>query len=132
MRSPELIFNVAAPDGRLLKAIREERKLALSLTSLGLTPKQAVDLISDPLIGRTQTEEDAGEGVVDASDRAEDGDVIIWWNNIEKDKRYVVTPNCADVRYKSWPSSISGVSRNWGEYQMLMSVSETHVPWSIA
>jgi UDP-glucose:glycoprotein glucosyltransferase len=59
----------------------------MSLISLGLTPKQAVDLISDPVIGRSQTEEDPGEGVVDASDRPEGGEVIIWWNDVEKDKR---------------------------------------------
>lgn len=74
-------------DDRLLKTIREERQLALSLISLGLTPKQAVDMISDPVIGRFQTDEDPGEGVVDSSDREEGGGVVIWWNDVEKDKR---------------------------------------------
>ncbi len=59
----------------------------LSLTSLGLTPKQAFELISDPIIGQAQTDEDPGEGLMDASDRLEGGEVIIWWNNVEKDKR---------------------------------------------
>ena len=59
----------------------------LSLTSLGLTPKQAYDLISDPAIGQAQTEEEPGEGLLDASDRIEEGNAITWWNDIEKDKR---------------------------------------------
>jgi UDP-glucose:glycoprotein glucosyltransferase len=84
----------------LLKAIRAEKKLASSLVSLGLTPKQSFQLLSDPVIGQKQTGEEAGEGAVDASDRLEGGGVIVWWNDIEK-----------DTRYKQWPSSLTGVSR---------------------
>ncbi|WVQ78198.1 hypothetical protein IAT38_000281 [Cryptococcus sp. DSM 104549] len=84
----------------LLKNIRAERHLVLSLTSLGLTPKQAVDLISDKVIGQAQTEDDVGEGLVDASDRDEGGGAITWWNDLEKDKRY-----------KSWPNHIQGYMR---------------------
>jgi UDP-glucose:glycoprotein glucosyltransferase len=71
----------------------------LSLIELGFTSQQAFELISDPLIGQAQTEEDVGEGIVDASDRIEGGEVLTWWNDIEKDKRY-----------KSWPDSLQGVS----------------------
>jgi UDP-glucose:glycoprotein glucosyltransferase len=59
----------------------------LSLTSLGLTPRQAFELVSDAVIGQAQTEDDPGEGIVDASDRIEGGGVITWWNDIEKDKK---------------------------------------------
>ena len=58
-----------------------------SLTSLGLTAAQAVELVSHPLVGTTQTQKNAVEGLFDASDRTEGGDVIMWWNNIEKDER---------------------------------------------
>ncbi|KAK6902778.1 hypothetical protein I203_108037 [Kwoniella mangroviensis CBS 8507] len=84
----------------LLRAIRTERHHVLSLTSLGLTPKQAIDLIADPVIGEAQVEDSPGEGTVDASDRVEGGDVIVYWNNIEKDKRY-----------KNWPTSLGGFLR---------------------
>ncbi|WVQ70245.1 uncharacterized protein L199_008471 [Kwoniella botswanensis] len=84
----------------LLRAIRTERRHVLSLTSLGLTPKQAIDLIADPVIGEAQVEDSPGEGTVDASDRVEGGDVIVYWNNIEKDKRY-----------KNWPTSLGGFLR---------------------
>ena len=72
---------------RLLKVLREEADHILSLTKLGLTPRQAFDLISDSLVGQAQTEDDPGEGTVDASDQLEDGEAITWWNNIEKDSR---------------------------------------------
>ncbi|WVW83270.1 hypothetical protein I302_105289 [Kwoniella bestiolae CBS 10118] len=84
----------------LLRAVRAERHHVLSLTSLGLTPKQAIDLIADPVIGEAQVEDSPGEGTVDSSDRVEGGDVIVYWNNIEKDKRY-----------KNWPTSLGGFLR---------------------
>jgi UDP-glucose:glycoprotein glucosyltransferase len=71
----------------LLKALREENDLITSLTTLGLSPKQAYELISDSVIGQAQTEEDPADGTVDASDQLEDGNAIIWWNDIEKDSR---------------------------------------------
>lgn len=84
---------------RLLKNIRQERDLALSLTALGFTPRQAFELLSDPLIGESQTQHDPGEGMYDASDRLEGEDVILWWNDITK-----------DTRYKSWPTALGSVS----------------------
>jgi UDP-glucose:glycoprotein glucosyltransferase len=71
----------------LLKHIRAEKKLTTSFTSLGLAPKQAFSQLSDSVIGHKQTAEEPGEGVVDASDRLENGEVIVWWNNLEKDSR---------------------------------------------
>ncbi|WVR05054.1 hypothetical protein IAU60_002066 [Kwoniella sp. DSM 27419] len=84
----------------LLRNVRAERDLVTSLTSLGLTPKQAIELISDPIIGTAQVEDAPGEGVLDASDRIEGGDVVVYWNDIEKDKRY-----------KNWPTHITGYMR---------------------
>ena len=59
-----------------------------SLTSLGLTPEQAVELVSHESILAAHREGGAVEGIFDASDREEGGDVIIWWNDLEKDQMY--------------------------------------------
>lgn len=67
--------------------IRRERHRILSLVSLGLTPKQAFELLSSPDVGKEQTEAEPVDGLVDASDRPEGDNAIIWWNDIEKDKR---------------------------------------------
>lgn len=84
----------------LLRILREERQRITSLVSLGLTPRQAYELVSDQLIGTAQTEVDPGDGLVDASDRPEGGEVITWWNDIHKDKRY-----------RQWPLQIQGYLR---------------------
>jgi UDP-glucose:glycoprotein glucosyltransferase len=70
-----------------------------SLTSLGLTSEQAIELITHPALGTLQGENDVLDGIFDASDRPEGGDTIVWWNDLEKDSRYV-----------SWPSSLATVS----------------------
>ncbi|KAF9648458.1 glycosyltransferase family 24 protein [Thelephora ganbajun] len=72
----------------LLKVLRQERDIMSSLTSLGLTPEHAVELVSHESILAAQREGGAVEGIFDASDREEGGDVIVWWNNIEKDQMY--------------------------------------------
>src|SRR4051794_19869223 len=77
------------PDS-LLEIAREERHRMLSLVSLGLTPTQAYGLLTDENIGAAQTNTDPTVGLVDASDRIEGGNVILWWNDIEKDSRSVL------------------------------------------
>jgi len=77
--------------GSLLSIMREERRRMLSLTALGLTPEQAFTLLTDDDIITAMTEPDPMEGLVDASDKIEGGGVITWWNNIEKDKRFVLS-----------------------------------------
>lgn len=80
------IYNIS-----LLRLLREERARMLSLIELGLSPTQAIDLIafsevSDPSSGGNGPST-VLEGYFDASDRIEGGDLIVWWNDIEKDSR---------------------------------------------
>jgi hypothetical protein len=80
--------------------MRAERKRIVSLGILGLSPAQAVDVISwSPSRTAAGGQETLLEGYFDASDRTEGGNVIIWWNNIERDSRY-----------SRWPTSLTGVS----------------------
>jgi UDP-glucose:glycoprotein glucosyltransferase len=76
----------------LLRLIRKERATVLSLTSLGLSPSQAVDLLTHPTIAEAQTQEGPKglDGFTDASDRQEGGRLILWLNDIVRDDRYVI------------------------------------------
>jgi UDP-glucose:glycoprotein glucosyltransferase len=58
----------------------------LSLTSLGLVPDEAFDLITHPSFG-ILSNNDVVDDLLDASDRPEGGDLVLWWNDIEKDSR---------------------------------------------
>ena len=81
----------------LLAQLRRERRLVSSFQEVGLSGAEAISLISHPAI-----EELKGEGEVqryDYRDTLEGGNVIVWLNDIEKDRRY-----------DSWPSHASAVS----------------------
>ncbi|KAF8309108.1 hypothetical protein DL93DRAFT_2217500 [Clavulina sp. PMI_390] len=71
----------------LAKMLRAEQKRMLSLREVGLSPSQAVDVIAwaPP---RSEVQQTILEGYFDASDRVEGGDVVMWFNDIEKDSRY--------------------------------------------
>jgi UDP-glucose:glycoprotein glucosyltransferase len=71
----------------LLRLLRKERSIIHSLTSLGLTPSQAVELLSHPTVSAAQNDKGVMDALFDASDRPEEGGVIVWWNDIEKDAR---------------------------------------------
>lgn len=84
----------------LLGLLRKERHVMRSLASLGLSPDRSVDLLTHRAIYTSQ-QDSAGtlDGIFDASDRPEGGDVIVWWNDLTKDSRYA-----------RWNPSLTGVS----------------------
>lgn len=100
----------------ILRTLQRERRLVKSLVGLGLTREQAIELLMHPVYSSSQSagshfesrqrqgvEENKEQkrtftispkfaefldGLVDASDRQEGGDVVIWLNDLEKDPRY--------------------------------------------
>jgi UDP-glucose:glycoprotein glucosyltransferase len=60
-----------------------------SLSTLGLTHAQAIELLTHPTVAAAQNEKSVLDGVFDASDRPEEGGVIVWCNDIENDRRLV-------------------------------------------
>ena len=83
----------------LSQFLRNERRRMLALITLGLSPSEAVEVISHPTIeDASQPSQGLSEGYFDASDREEGGDTIVWWNDIE-----------TDSRYSRWPRSLTSV-----------------------
>ncbi|SMR56403.1 unnamed protein product [Zymoseptoria tritici ST99CH_3D1] len=78
----------------LLEQLRRERKMINDVQSIGLTGAEAVELLSHEAITKSQVGQEAQR--YDWRDDAEGGNVIIWLNNIEKDKRYA-----------SWPATVN-------------------------
>lgn len=101
------LLPVAQSTHSLLRHLRIERRRVQALVDLGLTPRQAVDVLADASTptasgtGQQQpgqlTAESLG-ALFDASDRPEEGNVVLWWNDIEKDRRYA-----------NWPKSLMDV-----------------------
>jgi UDP-glucose:glycoprotein glucosyltransferase len=74
---------------RLLRILHKERTVMSSLTSLGLSRVEAVELLTHPAINAAHGEKNVLDGLYDASDRPEEGGVITWWNDMQKDSRCV-------------------------------------------
>ncbi|KAG6848662.1 hypothetical protein H0H93_015060, partial [Arthromyces matolae] len=80
----------------LLRLLKKERAAISSLTSLGLQRNETLELLTHPMIAAAQSPGGSAlDGIFDATDRTEGGDVIIYWNDIEKDSRY-----------KNWSNSV--------------------------
>nr|OQO31437.1 hypothetical protein B0A51_02148 [Rachicladosporium sp. CCFEE 5018] len=74
----------------LLEHLRRERKMINSVRELGLTGPEAIDLLTHEAITAAQTDTDVQR--YDWRDEIEGGNVIMWLNDIEKDKRYEEWP----------------------------------------
>lgn len=81
----------------LIDTIRKERKLLRSLHDLGLTAPEAIRFLSHTQFSLVQTPDSVSR--FDWRDDVEGGDVIVWVNNLKKDKKYA-----------DWPSSLMTVS----------------------
>lgn len=75
----------------LLNTLRKERKLINGVRDLGLSGQEAVQLLSHNEVASAKADSDAPR--FDWRDEIEGGNVIIWMNDIEKDKRYADWPN---------------------------------------
>lgn len=80
----------------LLEHLRRERKLITGFRNLGLSAQEAVSLLSHEAVAETQVSNEPQR--YDYRDTIEGGHVIIWLNDLEKDKRY-----------EGWPSSLTAV-----------------------
>lgn len=82
----------------LLEHLRRERKHVGGLTALGLNNSEAVQLVSHHIIADSKLSELPQR--FDFRDDIDGGNVIVWLNDLEKDKRY-----------KDWSSSVSVLMR---------------------
>ncbi|KAK4664524.1 killer toxin resistant protein [Podospora pseudopauciseta] len=86
MNGVQLIDRQIQPFG-LVDLLTRERKLIHGVLDLGLTGEQAVSLLGHSEIAQAKSADDEPRRF-DWRDKIEDGEVIVWLNNIEKDKRY--------------------------------------------
>ncbi|KAJ6562664.1 glycosyltransferase family 24 protein [Mycena capillaripes] len=97
----------------LLRLIRKERTVLTSLTSLGLSRAEAMDLLTHPAVSAAQGDGGVLDNIFDASDRPEDGEVIVWWNDIEKDSRYASwSPSIHSLLRPVYPGQFHNVKLN--------------------
>ncbi|KAF9478976.1 hypothetical protein BDN70DRAFT_807681 [Pholiota conissans] len=97
----------------VLKLLKREKAVVKSLISQGLDTVQAFELLTSPTIAANQNDVRGMDAVFDASDRPEGGDIIIWWNDMEKDKRYSRwNPSLYSLMRPMYPGAMPSVRAN--------------------
>lgn len=93
----------------LIGSIRRERAFIKGVTDLGLTTKEAISLLGDREITMANADDEGPR--FDWRDQIEDGRVIIWLNNIEKDKRYAsFSPSLSMVCFEANSVLLYGIA----------------------
>ncbi|KAK4187858.1 family 24 putative glycosyltransferase [Podospora australis] len=86
MNGVQLIDRQIQPFG-LIDLLTRERKLIRGVLELGLTGQEAVSLLGHSEVAQAKSSDDEPRRF-DWRDEIEEGKVIVWLNNLEKDKRY--------------------------------------------
>lgn len=95
----------------LLEHLRHERKMINGVREIGLSGPEAIDLLSHEAITASQVEQEVQR--YDWRDEHEGGNVIIWMNDIEKDKRYAEWPTSANaLLQRTFPGQLPPVRKN--------------------
>ena len=95
----------------LLEHLRRERKMINGVQELGLTGPEAIDLLSHEAITASNLDQEAQR--YDWRDEAEGGNVIMWMNDVEKDKRYSEWPDSLQsLLQRTYPGQLPPVRRD--------------------
>ena len=95
----------------LLEHLRRERKMINGVRELGLSGPEAIDLLSHEAITASSIDQEALR--YDWRDDSEGGDVIMWLNDIEKDKRYSEwSDSVSALLQRTYPGQLPSVRRD--------------------
>ena len=95
----------------LLDRLRHERKLMKSFRDIGFAAQEAISLISHSALAETAQKNDVQR--YDYRDTSEGGNVIIWLNDLEKDKRYETWPSHASALFqRTFPGQLPPVRKD--------------------
>ncbi|KAI8096232.1 UDP-glucose:glycoprotein glucosyltransferase-domain-containing protein [Halteromyces radiatus] len=98
----------------IARALQRERKLINTLTKLGGSQRQVIDVITSNFItsGQSSSMMDGLEGVYDVRD-SKDEPAVIWWNDLEKDSRYKGwRPELGALLRPTYPGQMRAIGRN--------------------
>ncbi|KAF9027018.1 hypothetical protein BDZ89DRAFT_1102004 [Hymenopellis radicata] len=109
----------------LLRMLKKERAISTSLTALGLSRAEAMELLTSPIIAAAQGDRKGLDGLVDASDRPEGGEVITWWNDFDTDSRYARwNPSLSTLLRPVYPGQFHNVKLNLFNVVLLLDLSQ--------
>ncbi|OMP84981.1 UDP-glucose:glycoprotein glucosyltransferase [Diplodia seriata] len=95
----------------LLEHLRRERQIVNSVRKLGFTPPEAINVLANNNIAKAKDNDEPQR--YDWRDSTEGGNVIVFLNNLEKDKRYAEWPESLRALLQpSYPGTLPSVKRD--------------------
>ncbi|KAF3349751.1 hypothetical protein VD0002_g1513 [Verticillium dahliae] len=95
----------------LIDMLRRERRLIDNIRNLGLTGQQAALLLGHPKVASAKNDDEPPR--FDWRDEIEEGKVIIWLNDLEKDARYKDLPSeLTSLLQRTYPGQLPSIRRN--------------------
>ncbi len=95
----------------LLEHLQKERALINNVRNLGLTASEGINLLSHESVSQAQVDDEPQR--YDWRDEKEGGRVIMWLNDIEKDKRYQGWPTgLGSLLQRTYPGQLPTVRRD--------------------
>lgn len=97
----------------LVRALRNEYNLISSFQELGFTAKEAIQIISSPILTKASRSGDSISTEIYDVRETPTEPFINWWNDIEKDSKYKEwSSDVADFLRPSYPGQLPPVKRN--------------------
>jgi len=95
----------------LLEHLRKERHLINGIEDLGFSASEGIAILSHEAITQSQMEAEVQR--YDWRDATEGGNVIIWLNDLEKDKRYAQwSPSVQGLLQRMYPGQLPSVAKD--------------------
>ncbi|KAK5993113.1 UDP-glucose:glycoprotein glucosyltransferase [Cladobotryum mycophilum] len=95
----------------LIEMLRRERKLVDGIRELGFNGKQAISLLGHQEVTNAKGDDEPLR--YDWTDELEDGKVLIWLNDLEKDERYAQYPkDLVSLLQRTYPGQLPPVAKN--------------------
>ncbi|KAF5311086.1 hypothetical protein D9619_007791 [Psilocybe cf. subviscida] len=110
----------------LMRLLRKEKVVMQSLIAQGLENLEAVEVLNHQAIAVTQMKESGGmDALFDASDRPEGREITVWFNDMEKDKRYARwNPSFYALLRPPYPGAMPAVKANLFNVVLILDLSK--------
>ncbi|KAG2188930.1 hypothetical protein INT44_004072 [Umbelopsis vinacea] len=113
----------------LLTTLKKERVLVQALIDIGLSPTDAISLLTHPALASQKNSNEEADDIFDVRDDSQDENIVIWWNDIENDDRYSDWPDdIFDLLKPTYPGQLRTIRKNI--YHVLFTVDLSQPNWA--
>ncbi|KAH8556358.1 UDP-glucose:glycoprotein glucosyltransferase-domain-containing protein [Umbelopsis sp. PMI_123] len=113
----------------LLNSLKKERVLIQALINIGITPADAINLLTHSAFSTPKHGNDQADDIFDVRDDSVNENLVIWWNDIENDEMYSDWPDdIFDLLKPTYPGQLRTIRKNI--FNVLFTVDLSQPKWA--